>query len=162
MQSILISSTDKFQKNALKTLPQLGFQNQESYVIYGLIVGMRNLVTSAQMQDSVLLHKHMGICSWYLANYCNAHNIKLSSCITMRYEDMEFHIADRDMEYFIDQFRLEKSFEVELTSADRYDFVRRVWIAIFPMEYHNDFIKIDRIFNTNIEDNRIKYPEKFE
>lgn len=152
---------DWFQKNAYRTYIVLGYTTDNFNVLMGMIIEMRNIVVAVEKNDSILMHKHMGICSSYVANYCEINNLKLSNIIDIPHKEMESEVYMYDLEYFMEQMQDEVQVKADMTDEEKYKFVRKVWIAIFPNDYHDDWIKAERILQTLIEDNKIKYPDKF-
>jgi ABC-type transport system involved in Fe-S cluster assembly fused permease/ATPase subunit len=157
-----VTCLDYFQRNAIKTYASLGFTNDISNVIFGIIIGMRNLVVAAEQQDTILLHKHMGTCAWYIANYATINNLKIAVIIGgSTYEEMEEETNEIDLELFLQHIKDDISFVKTMSYELKIQFIHKCWISLFPSYYDNDFIKIDRILKTNIQDNKIKYPEQF-
>ena len=65
------------------------------------------------------------------------------------------------MEYYLEKIRDDLSFINDMHSEDKREFIQKCWVSIFPDEYHDEFIKVERILVANVEDNKIKYPNSF-
>jgi len=155
-----IKSLVFFQANCFKAYRTLGFTADNSNTIFGFIIEMRNLVVAAEANDTILLHKHMGLCTEVLANYCTINSIRLCDAIgKVDYNEMVLKVELLDLEYYLEKIKDDLSFVKDMSESDKIEFAQKCWISIFPEEYHNDFLKIDRILKTTIEDNKIKYPQ---
>lgn len=155
-------SLTNFQALSFKTYKTLGFNADNANTIFGVIIEMRNLVLAAEKEDTVLLHKHMGECAAYVANYATINSISLAKAIgSFGHLQMTEKTEMLDLEYYLEKIKDDLSFVTDMQEKDKEEFVQKCWVCIFPEDYHDDFIKVDRILNTNIEDNKIKYPEKF-
>ena len=154
---------DWFQKFSEKTFISAGFNIDNCNVVFGIIIGMRNLVVASQKKDLILLHKSMGKVSWYLANYCSLNNLKISEVIAnFSYLELILKVPDEvDLEYFLQKIKDEMSFVQDMSVEDKIEFVQKCWVCIFPKDYHDEFLKIDKILRQHIEDNKIKTPEAF-
>lgn len=155
-------SLNYFQTNALKSYISLGFSGDNSNMIFGIIIEFRNMAIAATQQDTILLNKYMGIGVAYVANYASIHNLKLSTILDdYTHYELSDMVADFDLEDYLEKIKDDISFVKTMTDEEKSQFIIKCWVSIFPDVYHDDFIKIDRILKTNIEDNKIKYPEKF-
>jgi hypothetical protein len=158
-----VKSLTHFQSNSFKTYKTLGFNADNANVVFGIIIEMRNLICAAESQDTILLHKHMGICASFVANYATINSLKLSSVFgDYSHYEMEDITSTVDLEYYLTKIKDDLSFVKDMKEDDKKEFIQKCWVCIFPDEYHDDFIKIDRILSANIEDNKIKYPKSFE
>lgn len=151
-----------FQANCFKCYRRLGFNADNVNTIFGIIIEMRNIVVAAENQDTILLHKHMGLCAEALANYSTTNGIKLSDAVGKdSHESMTLNTSSLDLEYYLEKIKDDLSFVRDMSENDKIEFVQKSWVCIFPEEYHEDFIKVDRVLKKTIEDNKIKYPEAF-
>lgn len=149
-----------FQANCFKAYKSLGFTADNANTIFGIIIEMRNLVISAENQDTILLHKHMGLCAEVVANYATINSIKLSEAIGNKtHQAMSSKTELLDLEFYLEKIKDDLAFVKDMSDGEKTEFVQKCWVCIFPEEYHDDFIKIDRILKMTIEDNKIKYPQ---
>lgn len=151
---------DWFQKQASKFYDSLGFNSDNMNTMFGFMVEMKNTVAAAEKSDTILFHKHMGLAAEWIANYCTVHGLKLSKAVDLDFFDMEDEVADLDLEYFFEQIQKELQFKGNMSDDEKIKYVRKMWLSLMNPEYHNDFLKTDRILVTTIKDNEIKYPEK--
>jgi hypothetical protein len=108
------------------------------------------------------MNKFMGTGTWYLANYASLHNLKLDVILDdYKHHELLDGVYNLDLEDYLEQIKDDLSFVKTMSDGDKSNFIIKCWVSIFPDNYHNDFIMIDRILKTNIEDNKIKYPSKF-
>lgn len=150
-----------FQKNAFKAFRSLGFNSDNSNTIFGIIIEMRNLVLAAEQQDTILLHKFMGLCTEHVANYCTVNNLKLECVIDKSHALIEEKTSLTDLETYLQQIKDELSFVQDMKDSEKIEFIQKCWVCIYPEEYCEDFIKIERILKATIEDNKIKYPQAY-
>ncbi len=152
-----------FQSNSFKTHKTLGFTADTTNVVFSIIIEMRNLVCAAEKSDTILLHKHMGICAGIVANYATINDLKIANVLgDYLHSEMEFTTTNLDLEYYLEKIRDDLSFVKDMKESDKIEFIQKCWISIFPEDYHDDFIKVGRILVANVEDNKIKYPKAFE
>lgn len=154
-------SLNDFQVDSFKGFTLMGFNLDIPNVIFGIIIEMRNIVLSAEKRDTILLHKYMGLSAQNIANFAEINNLKLSEVILENYKKMEERTAFLDLEYFLELIRKELSLVNEMAIEDKKLFLQKCWICTFIEEYHNDFLKTHKILKQSIEDNKIKYPEKY-
>jgi hypothetical protein len=158
----IIKTLNYFQSNAFKTYKSLGFGADNANIIFGIIIEMRNLVTAAEAEDTILLHKYMGECANYIANYAVVHSLKLSEVLTKKSHSEMAEATDLvDLEYYLEKIKDDLGFVKDMQENEKIEFIQKCWICTFPEEYHDDFIKTDRILRANIEDNKVKYPQAF-
>jgi hypothetical protein len=150
-----------FQKQSFKIHRPIGFYADTANIVFTMIIEMRNLVTAAETSDTILLHKHIGLCAQAIANYATLNSLKLENCIIEDYQQMMINTDSVELEFFLEKIRDDLSFVNDMSALDKTEFIQKSWIAIFPEEYHNAFLKIDRILKQSIDDNKIKYPEKY-
>lgn len=156
-----IKALKAFQKNAFKAFRTLGFGSDNTNTIFGIIIEMRNLVLAAEAQDTILLHKFMGLCSEHVANYCTVNSLQLECVIDQSHALIEEKTSLTDLEHYLELIRNDLSFVKDMPESEKIEFVQKCWVCIFPEEYCEDFIKIDRILKGVIEDNKIKYPQAY-
>lgn len=158
----IAATLDWFQRMASKTQHCAGFTVDNCSLIFGIIIEMRHIVVAAEKQDLILIHKHFGNCAWYIANYCTLHNMNLAGLIS-QYSHLELYALtnDEDMEFYLQQVKDDMIFIEDMTPENKIDFMRKCWISTFPDDYHDDFLKVDKILRQHIEDNKIKNPEAF-
>lgn len=156
-----IKALKTFQKNAFKAFRTLGFNSDNTNTIFGIIIEMRNLVKAAEMQDTILLHKFMGLCSEHVANYCTVNNLKLECVVDKSHALIEEQTSLIDLEEYLQKIKEELSFVQDMKDSEKIEFVQKCWVCIFPEDYCEDFIKIDRILKATIHDNKIKYPQAY-
>jgi len=157
-----IKSLIFFQANAFKAYRSLGFNAETANILFGIIIEMRNLVVASEQEDTILLHKHMWLCAEFLANYATINGIKLSEAIGhLSHEKMTITTDGVDLESYLEKIKDDLSFVKDMSEDDKIEFIQKCWVCIFPEEYHDDFIKIDRILKILIEDNKIKYPQSY-
>lgn len=156
-----IKALKAFQKNAFKAFRKLGFNSDNANTLFGIIIEMRNLVKAAEMQDTILLHKFMGLCGEHVANYCTVNNLQLECVAAKSHALIEEQTSLIDIEEYLQKIREELSFVQDMKDSEKIEFVQKCWVCIFPEEYCEDFIKIDRILRATIEDNKIKYPHAY-
>lgn len=156
-----IKTLKAFQKNAFKAFRTLGFNSDNTNTIFGIIIEMRNLVLAAEQQDTILLHKFMGLCSEHIANYCTVNNLKLECVVAKSHALIEEQTSLLDLEHFLQLIKDDLSFVTDMKESDKIEFVQKCWVCVYPEEYCEDFIKIDRILKGAIEDNKIKYPQAY-
>jgi len=155
-----LNSLEQFQKNCFKAYKTLGFSADNSNIVFEIIIQMRNLVVSAEAQDTILLHKHMGLCAEAIANYATVNSIKLKIAISKNSHQKMFLDTDSlDLEYYLEKIKNELAFVNDMEDSEKIGFIQKCWISVFPEEYHDDFLKVDRILKTVIEDNKIKFPQ---
>lgn len=155
------ASLKKFQSDASKTHTTRGYGADMTDILLGTIINSKNIVEAMQLNDTILFHKYLGIGAWYIANYCNINNLNLEEILDDEYSNFEYNTEDYCLEDYLQKIKDDISFLSEMNVEDRKSFVQKCFIATFPEEYYNDFIKIDRILKNNIEDSKIKFPEKF-
>lgn len=156
-----LKALNVFQQNAFKGYRTLGFSADNANTIFGIIIEMRNLVLAAEAQDTILLHKHMGLCTEVLANYATINSIKLEVVVYKSHEEITKTTVLTDLEHYLEQIKNDLSFVKDMKDEDKIEFVQKCWACIFPEEYCDDFLKIDRILKSTIEDNKIKYPDMY-
>lgn len=156
-----IKALKAFQKNAFKAFRTLGFGSDNTNTIFGIIIEMRNLVLAAEQQDTILLHKFMGLCSENVANYCTVNDLKLECVVDKTHALIEEETSLTDLEEYLQKIRQDLSFIQDMKESEKIEFVQKCWVCIFPEEYCEDFIKIDRILKATIENNKIKYPQAY-
>lgn len=156
-----VKTLKDFQKNAFKAYKTLGYNSDNSNTIFGIIIEMRNLVLAAEKQDTILLHKFMGLCTEHVANYCTVNSIDFSKVIDKSHALIEEQTSMTDLEYYLEQIKNDLSFVKDMKESEKIEFVQKCWVCIYPEEYCEDFIKIERILKANIEDNKIKYPHAY-
>ena len=150
-----------FQKEAFKAYKTLGFNVDNANTIFGIIIGMRNLVLAAEAQDTILLHKFMGACAEHLSNYATVNSIKISEAIHKGIIEEEIEASVNDLEHYLEQIKNDMSFVKDMKDSEKIEFIQKCWVSIFPEEYSIDFIKIERILKSTIEDNKIKFPQLY-
>jgi hypothetical protein len=157
-----IKSLVFFQSNCFKAHRSLGFNADNANAIFGIIIEMRNIVVAAENQDTILLHKHMGLCSQALSDYATINSIKLSDIlINTSHEEMTYKTQGLDLEFYLEKIKDDLSFVKDMSEDEKIEFIQKTWVCIFPENYHDDFIKVDRILKSTIKDNQIKYPKLF-
>ena len=157
-----IKSLVFFQANCFKSHRSLGFNIDNANAIFGIIIEMRNIVVAAENQDTILLHKHMGLCSQSLSDYATINSIKLSDVLPNNsHEKMTERTQGLDLEFYLEKIKDDLSFVKDMSDDEKIEFIQKTWVCIFPEDYHDDFIKVDRILKKTIEDNKIKYPKAF-
>lgn len=153
---------DFFQKHAQKTARNINYGTDISSNVLGIMIEMRNICVAAEKEDTILLHKSMGNSAWHIANYASLNGLKLSSIIAdNNYNDMHNETVNFDLEDYLESIKDDLTFQSEMSDNIKESFIIKTWISIFIPEYTNDFIKIDRILRTNVEDNIKKYPEAY-
>lgn len=151
-----------FQANCFKCHRTLGFNVDNANSIFGIIIEMRNIVVAAEQRDTILLHKHMGLCAEALANYASTNSIHLKDAVGQEtHESMTANTSALDLEFYLEKIRDDLSFIKDMTEEEKTEFIQKTWVCIFPEEYHDDFIKVERILTKAIKDNEIKYPELY-
>jgi hypothetical protein len=151
-----------FQNNAAKTYSSLGYSADISNCILGIIITMRDIVLSAESRDTILLHKHMGECAWYIANYASANNIKLADILSdFDYTSIESKLELSDLESYLQMIKDDLSFVKEMSESEKKEFIQKTWVSLFPEDYYTDFLKTDRILKTKTQEDKIKFPNKF-
>lgn len=157
-----IKSLVFFQSNCFKVHRNIGFNADNANAIFGIIIEMRNIVVAAENQDTILLHKHMGFCAQALSDYATINSIKLSDVlIDSSHEEMTYKTQGLDLEFYLEKIKDDLSFVKDMSDDEKIEFIQKTWVCIFPEDYHNDFIKVDRILKSTIKDNQIKYPQLF-
>jgi hypothetical protein len=58
-----------------------------------------------------------------------------------------------DLEFYLEKIKDDMSFVKDMKESERTEFIRSVDFC-FPDEYHNDFIKVERILHGTIVDNK--------
>lgn len=154
-----ITILNKFQTKSYSSFRSLGFSADTSNTIFGIIIEMRNIVLSAEKEDTILLHKHIGLCTEHLANYATANDIKLSDAVLENYHLMVEKTEAIDLEEYLEKIKDDLTFTQDIKEHDKIAFIQKCWISIFVDDYHDDFIKIERILKRVIEDNKIKFPQ---
>lgn len=156
------ASLKTFQALSFKGYKTLGFSADNANIIFGIIIEMRNIILAAEKEDTILLHKHMGDCASFVANYSTVNSVLLQKAVSnLSHLEMTEMTEQLDLEYFLEKIKDDLSFVKDMKEEDKIEFVQKCWVCIFPEDYHDDFIKVDRILKRNIEDNKIKYPERF-
>lgn len=147
-----------FQNECFKTFRSLGFSADNANTIFDIIIEMRNIYVSAKKKDTILLHKHMGLCIGAISNYATVNDINLAQVITERtYSEIEEATGYIDLEFYLEKIKDDLSFVKDMDDVHKIEFIQKCWVCTFPEEYHNDFLKIERILKNTIQDNKIKY-----
>jgi hypothetical protein len=155
-----IKSLIFFQSNSFKYFRRIGFSGEIASSVFGIIIEMRNIILAAEKEDTILLHKYMGFCAEALANYATINDVRLDEALlSLSHSDMTVMTQDLDLEYYLEQIRDDMTFVKDMAQNKKVEFVQKCWVCIFPEDYCEDFIKIDRILKTIVADNKIKYPQ---
>jgi hypothetical protein len=148
-----------FQKDCYPYFRSVGFLADNANVIFNIIIEMRNVCVAAEKEDTILIHKHMGLCAESIANYATINDLKLSEVLSNHtHNDMEIITSGLDLEHYLEKIKNDLSFVKDMSQSEKAEFVQKCWISLFPPEYHDFFIKISRILNATIQDNKIKNP----
>jgi glycosyltransferase involved in cell wall biosynthesis len=156
-----IKSLVYFQSNCFKAYRTLGFHADNTNTLFGIIIEMRNIVKAAEKQDTILLHKFMGTCAEYIANYATINGIDLKRIIRKSHISMTEKTEFTELEDYLEKIKNDLAFVKDMHEEEKEEFIQKCWVCVFPEEYHEDFIKIDRILKSTIEDNKIKYPQLY-
>jgi len=157
-----LTAIKKFQISSFKPCKTLGFYADTANVIFSIIIEMRDIVNAAEQQDTILLHKRMGICASSIANYATVNSLKLIDALrNYDYGELEQATEGYDLEDYLKKIKDDLSFFRDMKESEKIQFIQKCWISVFPDEYHDDFIKVERILNNTIEDLKIKSPSFF-
>lgn len=156
-----LNSLETFQLNASKTYTSLGYSGDIPNIIFGFIIQCSRVIESMEKEDTILLHKHMGLCAWYIANYCTVNKLKLAEIIDEETLQFEMETDENSLEDYLQKIKDDISFNDEMSDKDKINFVRKMYVSTFPEQYHLDFIKVDRILTNTINDTKITQPKKF-
>ena len=103
----------------------------------------------------------MGACAEHVSNYATVNSIKLSEAIHKEIIKEEMESSVNDLEHYLEQIKNDMSFVKDMKDSEKIEFIQKCWVSIFPEEYSIDFIKIERILKSTIEDNKIKFPQLY-
>lgn len=156
---IKLASLKHFQSNCFKVFRRAGFAIDTSSTIFGIIIEMRNVIISAEKEDTILLHKNMGLCAECISNYATINGIELSEALDFSHAKMMEKTLQYDLEYYLEAILEDMTFIKDMNEDLRISFIQKCWVSLFPIEYGNDYLKIDRILKTVVSDNKIKFPQ---
>lgn len=146
-------SLSNFQKACEKKIIRMGYASEISNSVFSFIVEMRNMMIAVEKRNTHDLHKHMGFATQALSNFASTNNIKLSDCLTRKtFVEIAVETDKFDFEHYLEIIKedLNVSTKSEMNDKDKIKYIQKGFISIFPEDYFNDFIKIDRVFSNHI------------
>jgi len=148
---------NSFQATCFKAFRSIGFTGDNATTIFGIIIEMRNVILAAEKEDTILLHKHMGLCAEMLANYATINSIVLEEAVAhFTHRKMTDLTTDLDLEYYLEKIKDDMTFVKDMSEDSKTEFIQKCWVCIFPEDYCDDFLKIDRILKVVMNNNKIK------